>query len=283
MIVNVRSLTLAGLVVGGVFLVSPLTAWSTNIFAWNADSTSTSAGSCLSFNGAFDTSNKVEGAASMKLAISGTSQGQVGCEVPAEIALGSGADGGWFYYRWYMQISPSYSWGSADAKLKSGRRIQTGEIPPPPATLYLHANKVYVGECPECQKQGSAAKDDPSEAVVNYDFNPASNPKVTQWQEYIIGLKKQSCVGCADGEFHLYVNGVEVGSGVTNMRYCSSSCGGWSEAWGSNMVRPLPQLNDGSGGGTLWVDDVSLDTVWNSKVSGGAAGPPTAPSSLQVK
>jgi hypothetical protein len=217
----------------------------------------------------------------MKLTIPGGRQGSRGCVVGVGKSLGSGDDGGWLYYRWYMKFAPTFSWGYADAKMKSNRvRLRT-QKPPVPLTMYLHRNSVYVGECPKCQMAGDRHRVDPSAAKVGYDFNPATNPAVTRWQEYIIGVKKQSCVTCFDGEFHLWVNGRKIGAGVKNMRYCDSqNCSGWTEAWGTNMISPYSQLNDPSAGGTMWLDDFSLDNAWNSLV--GKLPPPPPPDSKPV-
>jgi hypothetical protein len=180
-----------------------------------------------------------------------------------------------------MKIDQGFRWGPADQKMKSNRVMLTTSLPPVPYTMYLTKSSVYVGECPRCQKQGNPSRDDPSEAYVGYDFNPGTNPNVTQWQEYVIGIKRQTCESCFDGEFHLWINGVQVGKGVMSMRFCdSSNCAGWAEAWGSNMVTPYPQLNGTSAdGGIIWLDDFSLDDIWNSRVG----TPPSPPTGLRVQ
>jgi hypothetical protein len=187
-----------------------------------------------------------------------------------------------------MKMSPSFSWGSADAKMKSNRVALSLAVPPVPYTMYYHKGSVYVGECPMCQKQGNNVKTDPSDAKIGYDFNPGTNSAVTNWQEYIIGLKKQSCLTCFDGEFHLWVNGVKIGTGVKNMRYCDIlNCSIWKEAWGANLVAPYPQLNGtSSDGGTIWFDDFSLDDQWNSSFNGSGGGSggtaPASPTGLSI-
>ena len=231
------------------------------LFSWNADQlNTTSLGGIWSLGPrtSIDTAEKVEGTGSMKLVILGDNQEQMGIETDA-IPLGPGVVGGSLYYRWWMKIDPNFSWGSADRKIKSNRVKRPGDVPPPIYTMYLAQGSVYVGECSECAPGGN----DPSNARIAYDFNPRSNAAVTKWQEYIIELKMQSALDRFDGEFHLWVNRIEIGSGITGMRFVNSTVG-WIEAWGANMLRPLPQLNTPGAGGVIWIDDVSLDTTFNS-------------------
>jgi chitodextrinase len=243
-----------------------------NYFSWGCDSQTTSLGSCMSLSSAaIDSSVKHSGTASMRLDIppdtGGGNQGHVGCEVPSSPILGSGSDGGWLYYRWYMKMDPGFRWGFGTQKMKSNRVMLQSQTPPIPYTMYMGRDAVWVGECPLCQQQGSALKDDPSAAIIGYDFNPATNDAVRNWQEYVIGLKKQSCTSCYDGEYHLWVNGQEIDS-VKNMRFCDgTNCADWVEAWGANMVIPYPQFNDGTAGGKIWLDDFSLDSTRNSMYS----------------
>ena len=262
-----------------IMLVSS-NVWATTYLSWNADSLNwqtPSGGKCSSLSSAvLDSSEKHSGSSSMRFTAPGNVQGGMGCQDSpgVNMSAGFGTSGTWLYFRWWMKISPSFNWGSADAKAKA-QRVYRLEGAPVPWTLYLDKSSVYVGECPACQQQGQTAKDDPSSARVFYNFNP-SNAAVTNWQEYIIGIKLQTCTTCYDGEFHFWVNGVEVGA-VTQMRYCDpSECGGtWVLGWGGMMAQPYPQLNDASAGGNIWLDDFSTDNTWNSIFTG--ATPPPAP------
>jgi hypothetical protein len=207
----------------------------------------------------------------MRLQVRGDQQSSIGCE-PGNIVHSSGANGEWLYYRWWMKIDSAFSWGSSTAKMKSNRVKQLGDVVPGAYTMYLDKSSVYVGECAECRR-GTSVRSDPSDAYVSYDFKPSTNPAVAKWQEYIVGLKRQSCVTCSDGEFHLWVNGKEIGSGVKGMQFCRDLCERWVEAWGANMVRPFPQLNDSSAGGIMWIDDVELSTQWNSVLAARPGAP----------
>jgi hypothetical protein len=247
------------------------------LFSWNADQLQTTSAGPIGGVGqrtSIDLTQKVEGLGSMKLDVPGNDQGQMGIQPPS-ISLGPGTTGGSLYYRWWMKIDPNFSWGSADRKMKSNRVKRAGDVPPPVYTMYLAQGGVYVGECPECAPGG----DDPSNAQISYDFNPKTNSAVTKWQEYIIQVKMQSASGTSDGAFNFWVNGVKIGSGVTGMRYINSNVG-WVEAWGANMLRPLPQLNTAGAGGLIWIDDVALDTAFNSRLSN---PPPPAPSGVEPK
>jgi len=267
-----------------IFTVSSAVApaWAANLFSWNADQLSTtSLGKIIGIGGAtsIDTTEKNEGTGSMKLSVPGDQQYSMGIE-PGNSDIGPGADGGSLYYRWWMKIDSNFSWGNATAKLKSNRIKRQGDVLPGIMTMYLRRDSVYAGECAQCEPGG----DDPSNAKIGYNFKPATNPAVSNWQEYIIHIKKQTDSSSFDGEFHFYVNGVEVGSGVKGMNFYTGTVN-WVEAWGAYMVRPYPQLNDPSAGGTIWVDDFSLDTTFNSNFAngGGDITPPSAPTGLTVQ
>ena len=251
------------LVLASVLLLSAAAAEAATMFEWNADTVATSIGNCAKLVGALDQVQRHSGVASMRMTIQGNVQTTLGCEVPRAIDLISGANGEWLYYRWWMKIDSVYSWGAANAKWKSNRVKQRAEVLPSPYTMYVWKSGVYVGECAECRR-GTSTADDPSDARVSYNFDPRTNPAVTGWQEYIVGIKRQTCRTCTDGEFHFWVNGAEIGQGVKGMQYCSSLCDTWVEAWGANLVGIYPQLNDASAGGVIWVDEVSLATDWNS-------------------
>jgi len=209
----------------------------------------------------------------MKLVILGNDQTQMGID-PGDAPARAGDDGESYYYRWWMKIDSAFSWGAVTQKTKASRIKRQGDIPPTILTMFLRKDAIYVGECDECNPLGSGG--DPSPALISYDFDPATNAAVASWQEYIALIKKQTANN-TDGEFHFFVNALEIGTGVTGQRYFTSPAQNWVEGWGASMVRPLPQLNDASGGGTIWVDDVSLDTTFNSVYP---VSPPSPPSDL---
>lgn len=154
--------------------------------------------------------------------------------------------------------------------MQVGEMKRQGDLTPIAFQLWIDPLRIYVGTC-KCQQGDAGVHDDPSAAVVYYDFDPKPNPAVANWQEYIVGLRMQSGVDKSDGEFHLWVNGVQEGTGVKGMSYCNAdagNCVGWVQVAGSMMVSPSPQLGgDASSGGTIWLDDFSFDDVWNSSIS----------------
>jgi len=264
--------TKRGILIVSLLVLFPSGAWSANFFSWDADSSLTSKGECRSLSGSFDTKEKFNGSASLRLLIPGNKQGHVGCE-PGNISLGSGVDGAWLYYRWWMKIDSSFSWEGTHRKMKSNRVKRQGDVSPPIYTLYLAKNYVRADECHRCNLRPQ----------VFYNFNPATNPAVTDWQEYIIGIKKQTGNGGNDGEFHFWVNGQEIGNGVRGIHYFNGE-NNWVEAWGANMVRPYPQLNGTSNdGGLIWVDDLSLDNTWNSTFPDVDKTPPNPPTGLSIR
>ena len=261
-----------------VILIYPSGASAVNYFNWNADSTKTSVGTCINgiFSGAIDTTEKHSGTGSMRIDVE-NSDGFAGCESGGElIGTGAGNDGTWIYYRWWMKISPSFVWGTGQTKMKWNRVKQSNDNTPLIYTAYFTIGGIGLGECDRCLRPGHA-QGDASNPAVAYDFNPTTNSAVTNWQEYIIGVKKQTCTTCQDSQLHLWVNGQEVGTPMTDTRICdASNCSNWYEAWGSMGARPYPQLQSPTpAGGTIWLDDFSFDSTWNSIFSGSA--PPQLP------
>jgi hypothetical protein len=280
---------------GSISLVSTTSA--TTFVAWNADGRNLSVpsnASCIDgLAGTVDTNDKVQGTGSVRLTIVGNVEGTIGCRSPYppdfNPAGGNGVTGGWLYFRWWMKFDKAYTWGTySDTKMKTNRILLQGQEPKAIWTLYIGKRGVWVGECIECVKQGNPPRDDASDASLSYDFEPATNSAITSWHEYIIGIKKQSGINNYDGEFHFYIDGQQVGQ-VTQMRWCTSSnaCNTtWETGWGGNMVGPYPQLKgSASDGGYIWVDDLTMDDVWNSNFSSStspASTAPTAPSTLLI-
>ena len=86
-----------------------------NLFYWNADQfEATSIGPIWGVNAGatIDTDEKHEGKGSMRLVLEGDVQEPVGIEI-AGPKLPTNTPGISLYYRWWMKISPSFSWGNA--------------------------------------------------------------------------------------------------------------------------------------------------------------------------
>lgn len=239
--------TMASIVLGFSALSLPALASANTYFSWDADSPATSAGQCAKFLGVFDAVERIEGKASVRFDISGASQTQLGCDVNP-IALGT-AFGKKLYYRWWMKIAPDYRWGSADRKIKAMRvASDNSEL----FTVYLRAGDLQLSPIDESKDY----------IVLKHDFNPQTNSAVAEWHEYVLELHQQSSASTADGGGALYVDGELVAQQDRANYYAVA--GAWTQRWGAFMTRPLPQLNDGSAGGVIWVDNIALDDTWNS-------------------
>jgi hypothetical protein len=254
------------IVVATVLLASvSQSAWATNFFTWHADSTSTSAGNCSLQGATLDTTEKHQGSASMKLIFT-DSQNQIGCPIDYQGTFPC-CDGKWRYYRWWMKFDPSFTWGTTgDRKSKANRTLPTNAG----FTGYIRRGSIYLDECSACS---------PATPGVAVDLEPAdggcvnSGASCTEWTEYIVGIKKQTSSSASDAEFHLWINGIKHAS-QTGIKIGNGTA--WSgSTWEAWMQWPLPQLNSGgTGGGRIWVDDISVDDTWNSTV-GPQPNPPT--------
>jgi hypothetical protein len=260
-----------------LLIVVPCSAWASNYFSWNADSWVTSRGACDTQRGTLDTSEKHSGASSLRQTADDF-QGQEGCQQLDNTTIPgiTWNDGGTTYYRWWMKISPSFNWGSYFRHFKANRTFGGGAG----YTLGLDSNKVALDECAECLPLG----DGDNRLTVSYDFNPGTNPKVSNWQEYIVAVKRQTGNN-QNATLSLYVNGTLVGTDRTAMRLrnCAvqSNCNVVQDStWGMFGQSFFDQLCANPGGtcpgvgGNIWVDDLSMDDRWNSTV-GSQPLPPT--------
>ena len=158
-----------------LMMLIPASSWGANYTSWNADSINTKLGACAQLrNTVIDTTDKHSGTGSAKWTSDNLQFDQVCYDVPSP-AKYNGADGGWLYYRWWMKISPSFVWGNGTFKAKTGRVAPSGGTPSQVWTMYIEKQAIYVGECPMCQKEGNAVRDDPSAAYVSYEFQPSVN------------------------------------------------------------------------------------------------------------
>ena len=189
------------------------------------------------------------------------------------IVLGNVQQGQWFYYRWWMKLGSGFSWGTGTAKTKASRLKCTEEQMIRLWTGYIGHGSVHLDE-----SDVLAPSWDPAGVRVPYDFRAAAG---TGWHEYIVAMKMQTGAAGSDGEFHFYVDGSWIG-GKTGIHYIdfADSC---SEAWNGWMVSPYFQLNGtAADGGTLWLDDYSMDDCWNSAIypDPNASSVPSVPTGL---
>lgn len=245
------------------------TAEATNYFNWNADSGSTSRGTCNFAQASPSAGAGHDGGGAILWNIPDGSDGQSGCN---DLQSGSFGAGTWFtgktfYFRWWMKFG-TFNWGNRGHN-KIIRLTQGGGSDL--LTFYMDTNNINVESTNGSGCGGGVC------GHVNYAFNGAA---AKNWQEYVIALTLQTSGG-GNGTVELFVNGASVGSFTHNL-YTSAS-GDFSKAtWGNAMLQVLyHQLcNGGSScgsGGTFWTDDYTTDDVWNSNYGGGGAPPDTTP------
>ena len=287
------------LIVFCTLLLSSLTVDATNYFRWGWEDTRPSfgvngrsssnvtygcpasgapAGSCTTR----DCTVAHSGSCSMKLVIVGNDSnnqpmgvetGYDGSNIPA-YPFNIIRSGPSLYFRWWMRINTGFSWGSGTAKVKSNRingtgveRVYTG---------YMMKYGPLIGECETACKTNTGSNntdDKPTSIWVEYDMTTMSD---STWHEYIVMIKPNSSATCTagtncDAQLKFWVDGVLIGSNVNWKLWATSGIAGIETAW---MLRPYWQLGGTvSDGGTIYIDDVSVDTSYNGWV---------APSTLSV-
>ena len=105
--------------------------------------------------------------------------------------------------------------------------------------------------------------------MCSYDFNPATNADVKNWQEYIFHLRGGSSAGSFDWLSALYVNGVLVDS-RNDWRMHDGTFLNAVDGFGNGfMVNSHSQTDTDSG--YIWVDDFSVDDTFNSNFEAAAS------------
>lgn len=172
------------------------------------------------------------------------------------------------YYRWWMRIDTGFSWGSSTAKVKSSRL--TGSASQRVYTGYMMKYGPLIGECETACKTNTGANntdDKPTSVWVEYDMTTMADG---QWHEYVVMVKPNSDATCTagtncDAELKFWVDNVLIGSNVNWKLWATAGVAGYETAW---MVRPYWQLGgSASDGGTIYIDDVSIDTAYNSSIA----------------
>lgn len=260
------------------------------LFSWDADSTQIvvegDQTECLSLRGGsvIDTTEKHAGFGSLRHSL-GDTQGDRGCDPRGAAFGGDIFDGGETYFRWWMKISDDTNWGSNQKKAKFGRLTRTNEKNPGYTTMYLLADGF---------RWAGAFNERGSDNYINLkvDFNPADGScrgsdmisnhiaQCTDWREYIFYFKRNTCPTCKNGIARIYVNG-ELADEATNVTFAEfvpdDGVTTFKYAWAGIGGKIYPQTcgnGDSCGtGGTLWIDDISISTDWNSQVIGGAPKP----------
>lgn len=251
------------------------------LFSWDADNADSvivegEAARCLSIKGGsvLDTTEKHSGAASIRHSLSGA-QRALGCEAFPKAFGGDVLDGGDAYFRWWMKIDPAMDWGPFQRKAKFARLTRTNQRVPSYTTIYLHDSSVsWAGAFNETGSDEYYYMDvdfDPSDGECRWsDWVPDLGADCTEWREYVLHYKRNSCIGCDDSLLELYVDGQladrETGisfadfvpdDGVTTFDYA------WAGMGGEIFPQLCPNDNPDCGaGGLIWIDEISIETDW---------------------
>lgn len=222
------------------------------------------------------------GSCSMRLSVIGNDNGnqQMGADPNQFLYPFNFVGGPAIYYRWWMRIEPGFRWGNGTAKTKSSRTIANSSSQG--YTGYVMSYGFLLGECGSagCRLANGAVNTDEN-LYIPYDFRAAADGR---WHEYIVKVKPNSDGACTpgtncDAQFQAWVDGVSVGQ-YNNFKLHSNASHTMTEAWGGWMLTPYFQMNGtASDGGTIYVDDVSTDSLYNSLM-----GPrPNAPANLSIQ
>jgi hypothetical protein len=239
--------------------------------SWDADSTvitlrNSGTGSCRMASATIVSDEKIQGSGSMRVTWDDR-EGDIGCRdvVPQTEYGHSLRNGTDLYYRWWMKIDRNFNWGDQTGRQKGKQaRMKTKTDGVEYFTGYMAKDGVRFS-CPQadCQPGFSGGQSE----LIDYDFNPDTNGGVTEWQEYIIHFKWQTGAS-QNAEFRFYVNGVEQGS-ITGWKFgadlgnaVQSYSNGWAISGQDQLCQPTGTCP--GFGGFIWVDDISVDDVWNS-------------------
>jgi len=228
-----------------------------NIFSWNADAFSDSNYE-VKANTSIDSSVFHGGTGSMKIASSVTPEaGDQGYKNLNGSAWGM-SFGGVYYHRWWMKMDSGLTYSNQN-KLKACRWKRGADVVDF-MTGYLLKSGVQPGEhggfgFTSDQGPGTGGEG----PAIAYNFDPATNSDVQNWQEYIVRFAIHSSAGTADGKMTFYVNGTNIGS-LTGVLWFTGADTSLQEIWAPFMQMNFPQDVSGN----LWIDDVSVDTTWNS-------------------
>jgi hypothetical protein len=196
------------------------------------------------------------------------------------------------YYRWWMRMESGWSWGNAgigDPVIKVIREsTPTGQW----FTVLMSPTGFQFDDCDDDGVGGSHAgvcwtntglhgANTASQISVDY-----THPTDDVWREYILKIKQPTSFSCTpgagcDSEFTLYINGAQID---TNNGWKLVPDSGTVNAAGMHFAATTQfyfQIRSSvAAGGTLYLDDFSLDDTFISTFSGG--GDTTAPTGVAI-
>jgi hypothetical protein len=218
------------------------------------------------------TANPKQGTAAIRISFTGV-QGDHGMsEVTGssfELAYGFR-----FFTRSWVRVSPGMTWFNNNT-CKCGRWTFNGQASAEDAQLLtLFYGKNLLLQLSEhsfntgfTTDQGiGSGGDGPN--LTGWNIDPATNPAVTDWHEYITEFQIHSGPNATDGYTKCYVDGnlIDTVTGIGwwggtthNNRFATY---GAKVAEGVHFLWTHPQTI--SSGGWIEIDDVGMSTVWNS-------------------
>lgn len=181
-----------------------------------------------------------------------------------------------YHYRWWMKMAPDLAWSNQN-KFKSNR-WGSGSLPG-----FLTSNLTIGGFQPGehdrgfTSDQGSGSGGD-GPSCGSYNFNPATNAAVQNWQQYIVRMKTHSTGDATDGVMQLGVwdaagDGGFVSSGLTGVRWWTEALRdgqtvfeqkGFVQAW------CFPQDVNGN----IWIARARVATTFEEAFDGEVEAPP---------
>ena len=258
------------------------------VFFWDADGLdyevdgSNSGCSKLTGGSIFDPNTKRNGSASLRQELRDV-QHDVGCDAKMT-PNGSGLyDGDSIYWTAWMKLSDDFDWGTYHKKAKFVHLKRSNERAPVYGVIYIsHTGFHWEGKLIS------------EITYLDVDMNPrdgsCSSARIsslqrecTEWRQYTIHMKQNSCPSCSDGIFEVFVDGV-LADRVDNMSFASEVPGDgvltYDFAWAGLGGKAYPQMcaNGDSCpgiGGFIWLDDISIRVSFDGPIAVTKPLPPT--------
>ena len=181
------------------------------------------------------------------------------------------------YYRWWWRIDSGFDWATT-AKTKANRTAgDNGVANRQVYTGYMSEGGFRLQEMFHAGTDMSGASNEDF-GIIAVDMNGYAD---NAWHEYIVRVKFNSADSTYDGEWEAYIDGESVGTQtgikfISNQDHWGSGTGNltahgdkpYKDAWACWMMAPYFQLG-AAGGGTMYLDDFSVDDAWNSIFEGG--------------
>lgn len=262
------------------FISSQAFAEERELFSWNADSLNFvvdgEASGCSELMGGsvIDKSVKRAGTGSLRHTFT-DAQRNTGCEAKAS-SRGAGLfDGDSIYWSAWLRLSNDFDWGDYQRKAKFAHLKRTNEQNPVYGVIYIkNSGFEFTGGMISNDLRLSVDLD-PSDGGCRGSANGSLQNDCTAWRHYVIRMQQNSCAGCNDGVFEVFVDGV-LADRKTNISFASESPSdgvtNYNFAWAGLGGKAYPQMcANGSNcpgiGGSLWVDDMSIKLSTDGQVA----------------